>query len=200
MPKKKKSTRHLLIKSYGEFWRKDAVNWSRRNGLVGWSKNRGRQANFWKMKGIYALFDRHTLVYVGQTIQQDLGKRLKQHLKDEFKDRWDSFSWYGIRDVVKKGKDGDYFRLGKLNKKEHPSAKQILEAMESIAIRIADPPLNRKRPKFGTKKNRAEHFHQRESKSDPDAGRLDMISNIEKMVVHQEKKIGRIWKRAKRIK
>jgi hypothetical protein len=200
MPKKKKDTRHLLIKSYGEFWRKDAVNWSRGNELVGWSKNRGRQANFWEMKGIYALFDRHTLVYVGQTIKQNLGNRLKQHLKDEFKGRWDSFSWYGIRDVVKKGKDGDYFRLGKLNKKEHPSANQILEAMESIAIRIADPPLNRKRPKFGTKKNRAEHFYQMEPDGNLAAKQSDTIANIEKILKRQQKKIETIWKRTKRIK
>lgn len=200
MARKKKDTRHLLIKSYGEFWRKGAVNWSRGKELIGWSKNRGRQANFWKMKGIYALFDRHTLVYVGQTIKQNLGNRLKQHLKDEFKDRWDSFSWYGIQDVVKKGKEGDYYRLGKLNTREHPSAKQILEAMESIAIRIADPPLNRKRPKFGTKKNRAEHFYQIEPKKDSQKEQEQAIATIQKLLERQRKKVDKIWKRAKRIK
>lgn len=200
MPRARRNPARLLIKSYGEFWRKDFVDWSKGKKIVGWSRNLERQANFWGAKGIYALFDKNVLIYVGQTTKQSLGDRLKQHLKDEFKDRWDYFSWYGIQDVRTAGKQAGLYPLGAMNQHEHPSTKHVLEAMESIAIRIADPPLNRKRPKFGTKKNHAEHFHQLEPKKSEERLQKELLTRVEKKLDQQQKDIQRIWNRAKKIK
>ena len=38
---------------------------------------------------------------MGLTQKQGLGKRLKDHLTDKFKGKWDRFSWFGFQIVLK---------------------------------------------------------------------------------------------------
>lgn len=150
-----------IIKSYGEFWRRDLVRWDGKKEILGTSKNQSRRANFWDMKGIYALYFHSKLIYIGQSSNQSIGVRLKSHTKDELKNHWNLFSWYGIRDVLNTGKDNNnFYRLGTVNKRESVKTEDAIAILETLAIRIADPDLNRQRRRFRYKKQAAEHFVQ----------------------------------------
>jgi hypothetical protein len=150
----------MLIRTYGEHWRRNLVNWNRGKHLDGYGRNRSIKGNFWSMRGVYALYQDHQLVYVGQTLNQSLGRRLKQHTKDETRERWNNFSWYGIRGRSKVRDKERFFLLDKLNKAEQPSSKSIVDTLETLVIRIADPDLNRRRQEFKQGKKKAEKFHQ----------------------------------------
>lgn len=186
----------MLIKTYGEHWRRDWVNWRRGKLMTGFGKNQSRKANFWKMHGVYALYSGYDLVYVGQTFRQYLGDRLKQHTKDESRERWDTFSWYGIQDVVgQKNKDG-FMSLGKLNTAEWDRAENIIESLESLVIRIADPALNRRRDKFTKGTDKAERFHQFQM-PDPDEELQEKMTKLMKVTKKQLETLDKIWRKVK---
>jgi predicted GIY-YIG superfamily endonuclease len=91
------------------------------------------------MKGVYALYYEHDLLYVGQTFHQNLGDRLKQHLKDEKATRWDSFSWYGIMKVLTTKRHG-LFRLQKPTKKSHRMSQgAVIKAYEAWSSELLIP-------------------------------------------------------------
>ena len=73
--------------------------------------------------GIYALYRNHRLYYVG--LARNLRGRVKHHLKDRHKGKWNYFSMYLVR------------------------SKRNLKDLESLAIRIAYPKGNKTRGKFG---------------------------------------------------
>ena len=54
----------MLIKAYGEYWSRARVDWKNRN-LHGVLKGKQR-INAWRQRGIYALYDRFTIIYIGQ--------------------------------------------------------------------------------------------------------------------------------------
>ena len=64
-------------------------------------------------QGVYALYRRHKLYYIG--LASDLERRIKWHLKDKHKGKWDRFSLYMIK------------------KTDH------IREVESILVRIAEP-------------------------------------------------------------
>lgn len=78
-------------------------------------------------QGVYALYRRDKLYYVG--LASDLRRRIKWHLKDKHKGKWDRFSLY-------------------IMKKE----EQIRE-VESLLVRIAEPKGNRVRGRLGRSRN-----------------------------------------------
>ena len=78
-------------------------------------------------QGVYALYRRDKLYYIG--LASDLERRIKWHLKDKHKGKWDRFSLY-------------------IMKKE----EQIRE-VESLLIRIADPEVNKLRGRLRGSKN-----------------------------------------------
>ena len=95
-----------MIRTYGLFWKSDQVDWGTQGPgnagtLLGTRtlSNRARQVDFRDQRGIYALYSEFELVYVGQTGAGDqrLLKRLKNHLTDHLAERWDRFSWFGMR-------------------------------------------------------------------------------------------------------
>lgn len=131
-----------IIKSYGEFWNPDAVDWRGRN-LEGSWRDDGvmRENNFWNAKGIYVLHHEFKPLYVGKALADSsgIGKRLADHLTDRLVARWDMFSWYSLS---KPKKTSPAVALAGAR---HLSTKQMVETLEAIAILITDPPLNRKR-------------------------------------------------------
>jgi len=78
-------------------------------------------------QGVYALYRREKLYYIG--LASDLRGRIKWHLKDRHKGKWDRFSLYIIR------------------KTEH------IREVESLLVRIAEPKGNRVRGRLGRSKN-----------------------------------------------
>ena len=80
-----------------------------------------------KHHGVYALYKKNILYYVGLAI--DLHKRVKHHLRDKHAAKWDRFSLYLI------------------NKVEH------LKELESLLIHISLPKANKQLGKFSRSKS-----------------------------------------------
>ncbi len=81
----------IIIKSFGMYWQRDLIVW------------RNDPKRYGKQKGIYILYDYHTVVYVGRIIDRTLGKRLYEHTVDRLGSRWNRFSWFGLLDVTEEG-------------------------------------------------------------------------------------------------
>lgn len=139
----------MLIRTYGQFWNPDAVDWGKqgpgnKGTLLGTTKHNGSalDLDFWEQVGIYVLHDEFRTVYVGQVMDQPLGKRLRDHLTDRFSGRWDMFSWYGLKGLTK---------TGKLQKKaggKNVTPGTVATTLEAFGILLTDAPLNRKREKI----------------------------------------------------
>jgi hypothetical protein len=78
-------------------------------------------------QGVYALYRREKLYYIG--LASDLKRRIKWHLKDKHKGKWDRFSLYIIR------------------KTDH------IREVESVVVRIAEPRGNQQRGRLRGSKN-----------------------------------------------
>lgn len=77
--------------------------------------------------GVYALFREGHLYYIG--LATDLKRRIRHHLRDRHRGRWDYFSLYMIR------------------KEDH------IRELESLLVRIASPSGNRVKGKLGKSQN-----------------------------------------------
>lgn len=135
-----------IIKSFGEFWNPDAVDWEDKKLMGEWRTKKGerRTNNFWNAKGIYVLYADFKPIYVGKALadQSGVGKRLSDHLSDRLLARWDMFSWYSLSQpgVTKLGMTKTGGR--------HLTVEEMVDTLEAITILITDPPLNRKRESF----------------------------------------------------
>ncbi len=69
--------------------------------------------------------------------------RLKHHLSDDLAERWDRFSWFGLRRVLNSGE------LSKATQSSHPAMEMVLDHIEAILIHSIEPPLNRQGGRFG---------------------------------------------------
>lgn len=142
----------MLIRTIGLFWKREDVYWqsAARNGrILGVPKGnrRSEPINFASQIGIYVLYADYDLVYVGQTGSEKYGlyKRLKAHaLRDDLSDRWNRFSWFGIRRVNNNGS------LSNISEKVRPTYKEAIEHIEAVLIHSAEPPLNRQSGRFGS--------------------------------------------------
>ena len=140
----------MSIKNYGLMWDRDSVRWvgTRGNagrlmgqGPIGKPINAQREVDFREQIGVYILYRNENVVYVGQAGSGNytLFSRLKNHLTDHLADRWDKFSWFGVRNVNKNGNlskaQGDINRSLK--------ASEILDLLEGLLINVVEPPLNK---------------------------------------------------------
>lgn len=86
-------------------------------------------------------------MYVGQTgsgRNQRLFNRLKQHHgSSKLRDRWNRFSWYGVRNVTQQKK------LGNENLAAHTTMAGLLDHIEAVLIEAVTPALNRQGGRFG---------------------------------------------------
>jgi hypothetical protein len=146
--------KQMLIYNVGLFWNAEKVNWGRRGkdndgqlrGILA-RKKTSQPVEFREQIGIYVLYSNFKIIYVGQTggagSNQKLFARLKQHRHDHTTERWDRFSWFGIRPVNQSG----HLRAEK--KFSHPTIETILNHIEGILIYSSEPPLNRQAGRFG---------------------------------------------------
>ncbi len=138
---------HKLIQSYGLFWDRDKVDWSKNKAkLLGRLKVKDKAVDFRNQAGIYALYDREfRLLYVGQagSSNSTLFSRLRYHNSLHagtrgLASRWQYFSWFGLLRVLKGSQ-----KLADPPKTHQTKRPEILDALEAVAIEIADPDLNR---------------------------------------------------------
>jgi HB1, ASXL, restriction endonuclease HTH domain len=126
-----------IIHSFGMYWNRDLVVWRNEPKLFGKQQANAKAVDFNKQKGIYILYDHHTVVYVGRSIDRPLGKRLYEHTIDRLGSRWNRFSWFGLLDVTEDG-----------NLKErtlNSSLASLVATLEALLIEALEPPQNRKR-------------------------------------------------------
>ncbi|TAJ80700.1 MAG: hypothetical protein EPO42_03975 [Gallionellaceae bacterium] len=126
-----------IIHSFGMYWQRDLVVWRSDPKMYGKQQALSKPVDFGKQKGIYILYDHHTVVYVGRSIDRPLGKRLFEHTIDRLGSRWNRFSWFGLLDVTQEG-----------NLRETPpntSLASLVSTLEALLIEALEPPQNRKR-------------------------------------------------------
>lgn len=126
-----------IIHSFGMYWQRDLVVWRNDPKMYGKQQALSKSVDFGKQKGIYILYDHHTVVYVGRSIDRPLGKRLFEHTIDRLGSRWNRFSWFGLLDVTQEGS----LRETALN----TSLAALVATLEALLIEALEPPQNRKR-------------------------------------------------------
>jgi hypothetical protein len=126
-----------IIQSFGMYWQRDLVVWRHDPKMYGKQQALSKPVDFGKQKGIYILYDHHTVVYVGRAIDRPLGKRLFEHTVDRLGSRWNRFSWFGLLDVTQDGG----LRETVLN----TSLAALVATLEALLIEALEPPQNRKR-------------------------------------------------------
>ena len=126
-----------VIRCFGMYWQRDLVVWKNDPRMFGKQQAIAKPVDFGKQKGLYILYDHHTVVYVGRAIDRPLGKRLFEHTIDRLGSRWNRFSWFGFHDVTDEG-----------NLREMPlktSLAALVATLEALLIESLEPPQNRKR-------------------------------------------------------
>lgn len=126
-----------IIHSFGMYWQRDLVVWRNDPRMYGKQQASSKPVDFGKQKGIYILYDHHTVVYVGRSIDRPLGKRFFEHTVDRLGSRWNRFSWFGLLDVTQEGN----LRETALN----TSLASLVATLEALLIEVLEPPQNRKR-------------------------------------------------------
>lgn len=125
-----------VIRAFGTMWsRKKFVqnNYSLLGKLATCKKS--PQIDLSKERGIYVLYDGYNIVYVGQTANPIVG-RLKAHIKDA--KQWDTFSWYGIDEILENGQISQEKILCM-------TTKTLIEAFEAAMILATNPRHNKTR-------------------------------------------------------
>ena len=157
-----------IIQSYGLFWHVDNVHWGRggqAGSLLG-IPARARSSepcDFREQIGIYVLYWNHDIVYVGQTgsKNQRLFKRLRSHRRDILADRWNRFSWFGLRRVLANG------NLSQEKLRAGASISMALNHIEAVLIAAAEPTLNRQGGRFGKKRGVHRYIQFRDERLGP---------------------------------
>lgn len=126
-----------IIHSLGMYWQRDLVVWRKEPRMYGKQQALSKPVDFGKQKGIYILYDHHTVVYIGRSIDRPLGKRLFEHTIDRLGSRWNRFSWFGLLDVTQEGN----LRETTLN----TTLASLIATLEALLIEALEPPQNRKR-------------------------------------------------------
>lgn len=126
-----------IIHSFGMYWQRDLVVWRNEPKIYGKQQALSKSVDFGKQKGIYILYDHHTVVYVGRSIDRPLGKRLYEHTVDRLGSRWNRFSWFGLLDVTQEG--------GLREQALKASLAGLVATLEALLIEALEPPQNRKR-------------------------------------------------------
>lgn len=126
-----------IIRCLGMYWQRELVVWKQTPKILGRQQALSRPVDFGRQSGIYVLYDHHTVVYVGRSVDRPLGRRLFEHTIDRLASRWNRFSWFGLLDVNDEGQLIDVpLRV---------STPTLIATLEALLIETLEPPQNRKR-------------------------------------------------------
>ena len=126
-----------VIRCLGMYWQRDLVVWKNEPKIFGKQQALSKPVDFGSQRGIYILYDHHTVVYVGRSVDRPMGKRLYEHTIDRLGSRWNRFSWFGLLNVTDEGKLVEFPIKVTL-----PS---LIATLEALLIEALEPPQNRKR-------------------------------------------------------
>ena len=136
----------VAYRSYGRFWRRDIVDWTarpirlwgRHYSYENKSVDASQLVDFANQTGVYVLHWHGQVMYVGESTKQPFLDRLTEHAKPKNKGaRWDTFSWFGFREVVQ---PPDY--LGDLI--PEIDGQRLIKYVEGVLIETLLPPLNKR--------------------------------------------------------
>jgi HB1, ASXL, restriction endonuclease HTH domain len=123
------------LRAFGMYWKRDAVWWAAGSRLLGQQNENATSVNFAEQVGVYILYDRDRVIYVGRA-DQTLFSRLRAHVTDRLGGRWDRFSWFGLRGVSEEGSLTEPATAW--------SHKVVVDTLEALLIEAIEPPQNRK--------------------------------------------------------
>jgi len=127
----------VAIQGFGMYWQRDLIVWRRQPKLYGRQQVGAKSVDFGAQRGIYILYDHHTVVYVGRSVERPLGQRLYEHTLDRLSGRWNRVSWFGLYGVADTGQ--------LVEREQVLSFSSVVTALESILIETLEPPQNRRR-------------------------------------------------------
>lgn len=126
-----------VIRCLGMYWQRDLVVWKNDPRVFGKQQALSKPVDFGVQRGIYILYDHHTVVYVGRSVDRPMGKRLYEHTIDRLGSRWNRFSWFGLLNVTDDGK------LVEVPIKV--TLPSLIATLEALLIEALEPLQNRKR-------------------------------------------------------
>jgi hypothetical protein len=186
----------MFISNYGLFWQRKYVYFGfggNKGTLLGMmSQKKSFVVDFREQIGIYVLYDKDFIpIYVGQAGNGNatLFTRLKHHTTDYLCNRWEYFTWFGLRRVNANR------RLAAHDPIEKPLQAQggsILDESEDISI--ATKELNKQGPKI---KDPAEEYHQAVDENVAEMSIEDAIAGIEELKKQQKALEKRLKKKSK---
>ena len=94
-----------------------------------------RLADFRYQNGIYILYSDFGPYYTGLTVEQGLGKRLRDHHEDDHQGKWSRFSWFGFQRVLKGVDEEGIQKLGDLASMQVGEPKTVIRDVEALLIR-----------------------------------------------------------------
>ena len=184
----------LAIRNFGHFWSRKHVEW-------GWQKVTGTLqgyrlvdrkpfiVDFRDQIAVYALFTpSREVVYIGQSGASDqrLFLRLRQHTQNTLRDRWEFFSWFGMRRVNETNR--------KLSDAQKPDSNctgsnaEALDEIEAVLLQLFEPRLNKRGPNWGDDTEEYYQYVRSEWEDVPplmdDTNQLflDRLENLERLI------------------
>ena len=130
-------TRDVIVACFGMFWERKPIDWRTTPEISGTQYIGSDPVDFCNQLGVYLLYDRREVIYVGRTTDRPLGKRLSEHTKDRLRTRWNRFSWFGLLPVNNSGTLGDL--------PDSFSSSMMIPTLEAVLIEALEPRQNRKR-------------------------------------------------------
>jgi hypothetical protein len=148
-----------MIKNYGLLWQRKYVHLGagRNKGTLLGTRSGIGEVDFREQIGVYVLYDKDLVpVYVGQAGNgnANLFVRLKNHTNDQLWNRWEYFSWFGLRAINSTNKS--LSNHDSAEKTYKTSGCDVMNELEGILIASMEPKLN----KQGAKLSDAQQFHQ----------------------------------------
>lgn len=126
-----------VIRCLGMYWQRDLVVWKKEPRVFGKQQALSKPVDFGAQRGIYILYDHHTVVYVGRSVDRPMGRRLYEHTIDRLGSRWNRFSWFGLLNVTDEGK--------LVEAPVKVTLPSLIATLEALLIEALEPPQNRKR-------------------------------------------------------
>jgi hypothetical protein len=177
----------MLISNYGLFWQRKYVNFGyggNKGTLLGnMSQKKSFLVDFREQIGIYVLCDKDFIpMYVGQAGNghATLFTRLKHHTTDHLCNRWEYFTWFGLRRVKANRRLAAYDSIEKTSKAQGGS---ILDESEDNLTAPRELKFNKQGPKI---KDAAEEYHQAVDENVVKMSIEDAIASLEELKKQQK--------------
>ena len=126
-----------FITAYGRFWARDL--WlNNKYALYGkslWTK-KAACIDFSKHYGLYLLHKGYQVIYVGKASKHSLGVELANHNVDHLRNRWDSFSWFSLKDIEESEDEG-------VNATKSLNVLRIIDTLKALLIETLGPECNK---------------------------------------------------------